>query len=321
MRILANKTRVLEPDSDFPFGKIKDRNATERGTPVNEELYGDMHQFFAKLFAASGLTANDLPESEYSGFQLFQALLKVNNKYNAAVLVQSLMGDSYTTDDLIVLFGVKITLSGGNNTANWTEGAILYNGALYLVPASTGGGITKSGGQEFFFIIDDEDDQIITISYGDSGSGLADYNDNSVKYLKKEVPTNTGMTAFSVSNCSLLTARINTLLSGDMIHFSLQVNITIITGTVNTSIKLNKISGLDLYPDSFNNFPIAGIFKLNDISGSPSLLVENQITQGLNSTDVSVDVNGRLTLTVDDSIVSDGTNVSFIVNGTMKRAF
>lgn len=320
MRRLQNFPRVTGPDSDFPYGRVKDTTPTERGTPVNELTHGDRHQFFEKLMDVAGITANEVPDCEYTGFQLFQAFLKVSNKYNAKQLVQSLMGVSYTDGDLMVLFGVKITLSGGNNTANWTAGAILYNDAIYLVSASTGGGITKPGGDVFLFIIDDEDDQIMTIDYGDSGSGIADYNASEVVYIKKEVPTNTSMTAFSVSNCSFGNARINAIVNGDIINFSLEVSFTVTTGASDTTVILNKISGLDLYPTSFSNFPIAGIFKLKNLS-SPADINEQIITNGLNGTDISIDSNGRINVRLDDTIVGDGVTVGFLVNGTMKRTF
>lgn len=75
MRSLKNKTRVLPPDGDFIYGRIKDDSpGVKDGTPVNELLYGDTHQFFERLMDEAGVVPNDLPESEYSGFQLFEAL-------------------------------------------------------------------------------------------------------------------------------------------------------------------------------------------------------------------------------------------------------
>ena len=46
---LEDKTRVDAPDYDYPFGKIRDKTESEGGTPVNTEVYGDFHQFFAKM--------------------------------------------------------------------------------------------------------------------------------------------------------------------------------------------------------------------------------------------------------------------------------
>lgn len=78
-RSLENKANVDPADSDYPYGRIRDKTASVNGTPVNEEVYGDFHQFFAKLFAESGLTYNEQPDNDYSGFQYFEALQTVIN--------------------------------------------------------------------------------------------------------------------------------------------------------------------------------------------------------------------------------------------------
>jgi len=80
MRSLENKPNVTAPDADFPFGRIKDKVGSNPGTPVNEFVYGDIHQFFSKLMFESGLTPNELPESEYAGFQLMTALVRMFGK-------------------------------------------------------------------------------------------------------------------------------------------------------------------------------------------------------------------------------------------------
>ncbi len=72
-RSLENKPNTEAPDTDYPFGRIRDRNGITNGTAVNENCYGDFHQFFAKMFYESGKTYNELPDNDYSGFQYFEA--------------------------------------------------------------------------------------------------------------------------------------------------------------------------------------------------------------------------------------------------------
>lgn len=74
---LLIKPNVDLADSDYPFGKIRDRAGATNGTPVNTEVYGDFHQFFEKLMSVAGIAANELPDNDYNGFQLFQALAKL----------------------------------------------------------------------------------------------------------------------------------------------------------------------------------------------------------------------------------------------------
>lgn len=71
---LSTKTNVEAPSGDYPFGNIKDNSGNGDGTPINKQVYADFHQFFAKLFAESGLTYNGQPDNNANGFQYVQAL-------------------------------------------------------------------------------------------------------------------------------------------------------------------------------------------------------------------------------------------------------
>lgn len=74
---LENKPNVDNSDPDYPYGKIKDNTGVGDGTPVNTLVYGDFHQFFAKMLSESGITPNGIPDNDYSGFQYFEALLNL----------------------------------------------------------------------------------------------------------------------------------------------------------------------------------------------------------------------------------------------------
>jgi hypothetical protein len=65
------------PDTDYPNGRLKDKVGSNPGTRVNEAMVGDWSQFFAKLMRETGATYNNLPDNEYSGQQLYTALLGV----------------------------------------------------------------------------------------------------------------------------------------------------------------------------------------------------------------------------------------------------
>lgn len=77
---LASKTNIQSPSLTYPRGQIKDDDGTGNGTPVNVDVYGDFHQFFEQLMLASGIAPNHRPDSEYDGYQLFQALQKLTLK-------------------------------------------------------------------------------------------------------------------------------------------------------------------------------------------------------------------------------------------------
>jgi len=61
----------------YNFGKIRDNSGPNDGTPVNTQVYGDFHQFFAGLLLAGSITANDLAENGTNGYQYSLALQNV----------------------------------------------------------------------------------------------------------------------------------------------------------------------------------------------------------------------------------------------------
>jgi len=71
---LQSKPNVTSPGAPYPYGDIKDNPGDGSGTPVNRLVYGDFHQFFAKLLADAGITGNDLPENTTNTFQYILAL-------------------------------------------------------------------------------------------------------------------------------------------------------------------------------------------------------------------------------------------------------
>jgi len=79
MRILANKTNVNSPLFPYTYGRIRNNPGDGSGTPVNELLYGDMHQFFEALLNIGAITPNDLEENAANGYQTIFALLNIIN--------------------------------------------------------------------------------------------------------------------------------------------------------------------------------------------------------------------------------------------------
>jgi hypothetical protein len=108
---LQAKQNVDPQNSEYPFGKIRNNDGTNNGTPVNEEVYGDFHQFFAKMFDVSGLSYNNNPDNAYDGFQYYEALVavitlgintnstnQINALWNNVNLVNNWVDTSLTND-------------------------------------------------------------------------------------------------------------------------------------------------------------------------------------------------------------------------------
>jgi hypothetical protein len=120
---LENKPGVTAPTATYPYGKSKDNSGTNDGFPLNSANLEDYHQFFAKMFSVSGLTANGLPDNNDNGFQLYNALRKITKPYKL------FCGTLTQTGTSAPVFTVFVNELGG--TPVWTRsGAGIYNATL-----------------------------------------------------------------------------------------------------------------------------------------------------------------------------------------------
>lgn len=136
MRSLASKPNVQAPNVDYPNGRIKDDTGAGDGTPVNELVYGDFHQFFEQLMNAAAVVPNDLPDNVTNGFQLFQALLKhfVSNTNNVGIKVK------------IIPIGVwNMQISAGGTNISRNHGVVDFEKivSVQVIVRNDGGNIRK----------------------------------------------------------------------------------------------------------------------------------------------------------------------------------
>lgn len=155
---LATKPNTGTADSDYPYGYIKDDDGSGNGTPVNAEVYGDFHQFFARMFAKSKLTYNNLPDSEYSGFQYYEAARKLfsdgigvvstatglalnfQDHYNKLIFVDgalaltthTLINPSLLEDGAVAMFynnsDFEVVIQGGGSIMGGSDVSLYKNG-------------------------------------------------------------------------------------------------------------------------------------------------------------------------------------------------
>jgi hypothetical protein len=178
---LEDKPNVIPPDSTYPFGNIKDNNGSGNGTPLNELVHADFHQFFAKMFYESGLTSNGLKDNAANGFQYFQALIDVLHKNISLDIVTGLWGKFIEEPFVVILWGVNIqaTIPG---LSFISPGAVYYAGKIYKVPNAT---VTTSGSETLVFYINETvQPGFVEVKNGLSGTGIADYNGSVVKRIE-----------------------------------------------------------------------------------------------------------------------------------------
>lgn len=118
---LENKPNVTPPDLTYPFGKSTDNTGTNNGFPLNTATLEDYHQFFAKLFADSGLVANNLPDNAVNGFQMMQA-------FNNNVVKK------FVKEDTTILDGDVKTITRAEIEAAFGANNPFYPGATASTP-------------------------------------------------------------------------------------------------------------------------------------------------------------------------------------------
>lgn len=81
---MRNKGTLVNIDNSdlgvYPSGRIKNNTGAGDGTPVNEEVYGDLHEMKDKLMRLYGISYNGLPDNETNGYQLIEALVALASK-------------------------------------------------------------------------------------------------------------------------------------------------------------------------------------------------------------------------------------------------
>jgi hypothetical protein len=83
MRVLKNLGIVHNQDySLFPDGGIQNETTTKEGTPVIEEVYGDLLMNVYKYLRDRKIVVNDTQDNETNGYQLIQALKRNVNELN-----------------------------------------------------------------------------------------------------------------------------------------------------------------------------------------------------------------------------------------------
>lgn len=151
-RKLEDKPNVIAPDGTYPYGRIKDNTGANDGTPVNELVYGDFHQFFAKMAAAAGITLNGLPENLTNGFQYFDALQAVINASLVGLLelkgnIDASANPNYPAaskgDSYVITVAGKV---GG------ASGKVVQIGDYVIAKADNAGGTEASVGTNWFIV-------------------------------------------------------------------------------------------------------------------------------------------------------------------------
>lgn len=66
--------------ANYPNKRIRNNDGSSNGTPVNEQVYGDIHEYFAKTMREAGIPYNNIPDNTTNEYQLFEAMVQTPSK-------------------------------------------------------------------------------------------------------------------------------------------------------------------------------------------------------------------------------------------------
>lgn len=94
------RDKATQPNIDgsdlinYPNKRIRNNDGSGNGTPVDESVYGDIHELMAKIMRESKTNYNGLPDNTNNGYQLYDALMSLAGKND---LVKNLSQNNPTT--------------------------------------------------------------------------------------------------------------------------------------------------------------------------------------------------------------------------------
>jgi len=104
---LKNNINVDNSDpANYPDGRIKDNTGTGNGTPVNRNVYGDLHANISKAMRLYGIAPTELPDNETNGYQIIDAFVALASKNDFIY--------SLTTDGTKLNVGIKLAFMKEN---------------------------------------------------------------------------------------------------------------------------------------------------------------------------------------------------------------
>lgn len=140
----------IEPVSgDYPSGRIQNEDPPVVGTPIIEELYGDLVQFFHKIMRLAGLAYNGLPDNETNSFQFITALGTWIRSLTGSLSTQGVWQSASIAETQAGLLATKVVtpvgLQGKSATTGETRDGLSTTRMVtpYGLAAKDGGLITK----------------------------------------------------------------------------------------------------------------------------------------------------------------------------------
>jgi hypothetical protein len=131
---MRNKNLLINIDNsdptNYPNGRIKNNGGSGDGTPINETVYGDLHEMKDELMRLAGIAYNNLPDNVENGYQLVEALKHLPTKndfiqsltstatqYSVNLKLSRLKLNETFIFKTTIAKGVQATIIGSDNTS------------------------------------------------------------------------------------------------------------------------------------------------------------------------------------------------------------
>lgn len=163
MRTIKNLAVPQNNDAKFPFSTIKNETDTEEGTPVVEEIYGDVLTNLYKLLQTTGITPTGTQDSDTSQYQILEALRKLPNTLNDIEQILTLTGTVWSIPLPIELLPNKYFF-----VARASENYVAGTSYSFKGTTATEYGFSSSGfksGDELLVIIDQSEVRAYSLSF------------------------------------------------------------------------------------------------------------------------------------------------------------
>lgn len=141
-RNLSSQSNVDTPSSDYPSGRIRNKNNSANppivGTPIIEEIYGDIVEFFQKLLRLGDIAPNDIPDNETNGHQLITGLSSYVDAKDTAI-ANAAASDATNKANAAKNDAISAAASDATIKANTAQ----TNAESYSLNTVAGGKLTK----------------------------------------------------------------------------------------------------------------------------------------------------------------------------------
>lgn len=162
MRTIKNLIVPQNSDSQFPFSTILNETDTNDGTPVVEEIYGDILTNSYKILQTAGITPTGTQDSDISQYQLLEAIRKLPNLLNDIEQVLTLSASQWTVTFVLEFLPNKYFFIA-RASADYISGATYtFKGAGAAVYGFTSSGFKAS--DELLVIIDQSNVRAYSLS-------------------------------------------------------------------------------------------------------------------------------------------------------------